>query len=56
MHDDPIVVAVDVLCAGTFQQPHTARQEVGFERGGDLGIFRRKHLLAADDQRDLAAE
>ena len=31
-------------------------EEVVFERRGHLGILRRQHLLAADDQRHLAAE
>ena len=32
------------------------REEVVLERRRDLGVLLRQHLLAADDQRDLAAE
>jgi hypothetical protein len=31
-------------------------QEVVLEGGGDLGVLLGQHLLAADDERDLAAE
>ena len=52
----PSSVEVDAGGPGALEQAHTPLEEVVLERGGHLGVLLGQHLLAADDERDLAAE
>ena len=55
-HGDGTVLLVDADGPGALEEPDAAGDEVVLERGGDLGVLLREHLLAAHDEGDLAAE
>ncbi len=55
-HDHAVGRDVDGLGPRTLQQTHAARQEVVLEGRRHLGVLLRQHLLAADDEGDVAAE
>ena len=53
--DDLVTDPLDSCRPGTFEQPNTTPQEVLLERGGNLRILLRQHLLATHHQGDLGA-
>ena len=53
---DDVAGALDAHGPGTLQQLHAPSEEVLLQHGGDLGVLLGEHLLAADDERHVAAE